>query len=268
MGSFMLLPESGKTYKANLSFSNGIKKTIPLPQTKASGIAISVVNSTPANIILQLSSSQAFFAQNRDKNFYLIARSKGVICFAAQTNLATINIGASIAKNKFPTGIVQITLFTNKGEPLTERLVFVNQTDVSSLSINTDKKVYGSRQPVKMNISAKTRNAPVEGNFSLSVINESKVPHSEDEETTILSSFLISSELRGYIEKPNYYFNQTNEKKLADLDLLMLTQGYRKFSYEDIMKGREPVISVLPEQGSNLRGCCVHRTACRSPRVV
>ena len=254
MGSFTLLPESGKTYKANLSFSNGIKKTIPLPQAKASGIAISVVSSTASNIILQLSSNPAFFAQNRDKNFYLIARSKGVICFAAQTNLATMSIGASIAKNKFPTGIVQITLFTNKGEPLTERLVFINQTDVSSLSINTDKKVYGSRQPVKMNISAKTRNAPVEGNFSLSVINESKVPHSEDEETTILSSFLISSELRGYIEKPNYYFNQTNEKKLADLDLLMLTQGYRKFSYEDIIKGREPVISLLPEQGIEFAG--------------
>ncbi|HQS51783.1 MAG: hypothetical protein B7X75_04630, partial [Sphingobacteriales bacterium 39-40-5] len=70
MGSFTLLPESGKTYKANLSFSNGIKKTIPLPQAKSSGIAISVVSSTASNIILQLSSNPAFFAQNRDKNFY------------------------------------------------------------------------------------------------------------------------------------------------------------------------------------------------------
>ena len=143
MGSFTILPEGGKTYKANLSFSNGVNKTVQLPETKSSGITISVVNSTPTNFILQLSSSPAFFAQNQDKNFYLVARSKGVIYFAAQTNLATANIGASIAKNKFPTGIVQITLFTNKGEPLTERLVFVNHSDVSSLIINSDKKVYG-----------------------------------------------------------------------------------------------------------------------------
>ncbi|MDP3468723.1 MAG: carboxypeptidase regulatory-like domain-containing protein [Daejeonella sp.] len=254
MGSFTLLPETGKSYKANLNFSNGLKKTIPLPEIKPSGISLAVLNSTPTNIILQLSATQSFFDKNHDKNFYLIARSKGVICFAAQTNLATINIGASLPKNKFPTGIVQITLFTNKGEPLTERLIFVNHTDVSSISINTDKKVYGSRQPVKMNINAKSNNVPVEGNFSLSVINETKVPHSEDEETTILSSFLLSSELTGYIEKPNYYFNQTNDKKLADLDLLMLTQGYRKFSYEDIIKDREPVISVLPEQGIEFSG--------------
>ena len=254
MGSFTLLPESGKTYKANLSFSNGIRKTISLPEAKKSGIAIHVVSSTTSNIILQLTSSPAFFAQNQDKSFYLIARSKGVICFAAQTILATNSIGASIAKNKFPTGIVQITLFSNKGEPLTERLVFVNHTNVSSLIINTDKKVYGVRQPVKMTINAKTNNKPVEGNYSLAVINESKVPHSEDEETTILSSFLLSSELTGYIEKPNYYFSQINEKKQANLDLLLLTQGYRKFSYENIIEGTEPAISLLPEQGIEFTG--------------
>jgi hypothetical protein len=254
MGAFTLLPGAGKTYKANLSFSNGLKKTVALPEVKPSGITISVMNSTPANVLLQISSNPSFFAANQDKSYYLVARSKGVICFAAQTKLVTINIGASIPKNKFPEGIVQLTLFTNKGEPLTERLVFIKHTDVSSLSISTDKKVYGMRQPVKMNVSAKTRNLPVEGNFSISVINETKVPHSEDNEVTIQSSFLLSSELQGYIEKPNYYFNQTNDKKLADLDLLMLTQGYRKFSYKDLIEGREPVISVLPEQGIEFSG--------------
>ena len=105
-----------------------------------------------------------------------------------------------------------------------------------------------------MNITAKTKTVPVEGNFSLSVINETKVPHSEDEETTILSSFLLSSELTGYVENPNYYFNQITDKKLADLDLLMLTQGYRKFSYQAIIKGIEPTISLLPEQGIEFSG--------------
>ena len=70
-----------------------------------------------------------------------------------------------------------------------------------------------------MKVLAKTNNVPVEGNFSISVINESKVPFNEDDETTILSSFLVSSELQGFIEKPNYYFHQINEKKTADLDL-------------------------------------------------
>ena len=254
MGEFTLNPEEGKTYKAQLSFSNGIKKTVALPETKTSGIAVTLLSATPSNFFIQLSSNPAFFSANRDKSFYLIARSKGVICFAAQTILATINIGASIPKNKFPEGIIQLSLFDNKGEPLSERLIFNRQMDAAKLNVNTDKKVYGIRQAVKMSVNAKTRNVPVQGNFSVSVINETKVPYSEDDETTIFSSLLLSSELGGYIEKPNYYFNQTNEKKLAHLDLLMLTQGYRKFSYEYIIKGIEPVISLLPEQGIEFSG--------------
>lgn len=254
MGVFSLLPEAGKSYSANLTFANGIKKTIQLPAVKASGLALSVLNSTPGNIMVQISANQAYFNANKDKNYYLVARSKGVIAFAAQAALNTMSIGASIPKNKFPDGIVQITVFSTKGEPLTERLVFIKHNNLSSLSLNSDKKVYGTRQAVKMNVLAKTNNVPVEGNFSISVINESKVPHNEDDETTILSSFLISSELQGFIEKPNYYFHQINEKKTADLDLLMMTQGYRKFSYKQIIAGNEPVISVLPEQGIAFSG--------------
>ena len=254
MGVFALLPEAGKTYSANLTFANGIKKTVPLPVSKPSGLSLSVVNSTPSSVMIQISANQAFYSTNKDKNFYLIARSKGVIAFAAQAALNTMTIGASIPKNKFPDGILQITVFNTKGEPLAERLVFIKRNTISSLSLSSDKKVYGTRQAVKMNVLAKTNNVPVEGNFSISVINESKVPFNEDEETTILSSFLISSELQGFIEKPNYYFQQINEKKTADLDLLMMTQGYRKFSYKDIMAGNEPVISVLPEQGIEFSG--------------
>jgi len=254
MGAFSLLPESGKSYSANLTFANGIKKTIPLPAVKSSGITISVLNSTPSSIMIQISANQAYYNANQDKNYYLVARSKGVIAFAAQAALNTMTIGASIPKNKFPDGIVQITVFSTKGEPLAERLVFIKHANISSLSLSSDKKVYGTRQAVKMNVLAKTNNVPVEGNFSISVINESKVPYNEDDETTILSSFLISSELQGFIEKPNYYFYQINEKKTADLDLLMMTQGYRKFSYKQILAGNAPVISVLPEQGIEFTG--------------
>jgi len=254
MGVFSIIPEAGKTYSANLIFANGIKKTIALPASKPSGLTLSVMNSTPSNIMIQISANQAYFNTNQDKNYYLVARSKGVIAFAAQAALSTMTIGASIPKNKFPDGIVQITVFNTKGEPLTERLVFIKHTNLTSLTLSSDKKIYGTRQAVKMNVLAKTNNTPVEGNFSISVINESKVPSNEDDETTILSSLLISSELQGFVEKPNYYFHQINEKKIADLDLLMMTQGYRKFSYKQILAGNEPIISVLPEQGIEFTG--------------
>ena len=254
MGLFALVPEPGQSYKANLVFSNGIRKTVALPLIKSSAISLSAINTDPENLALRISSNSTYFSANQSKSYYIVARSKGIICYAAKANLNAAIFTASIPKNKFPTGIAQITIFSALGEPLTERLVFIKQPDLLTLTISTDKKTYGIRQPVKMNVTAKTSNVPVEGNFSVSVINETKVPFDENQETTILNSLLLSSELKGFIEAPNYYFNQINEKKLADLDLLMLTQGYRKFSYKEILGDKKPVINFLPEQGMEISG--------------
>jgi hypothetical protein len=71
---------------------------------------------------------------------------------------------------------------------------------------------------------------------------------------------LLTSDLQGYIEKPNYYFNKTDEKKLADLDILMLTQGYRRFSFKDILANKYTLISYAPEQGMEITGTLRDRT--------
>ena len=254
MGLFAMMPEAGQSYKANLIFSNGIKKVVTLPLIKSSGISLSAINTDPENLTLRISSNSSYFSANQNNSYYIIARSKGIICYAAKANLKAAIFTVSIPKNKFPGGIAQLTLFSSSGEPLTERLVFIQQPDLLIISLNTDKKTYGIRQAVKMNVTAKTSNVPVEGNFSVSVINETKVTFDENQETTILNYLLLSSELKGYIEAPNYYFNQITEKKLVDLDLLMLTQGYRKFAYKEILKDKKPVINFLPEQGMEISG--------------
>ena len=254
MGAFNLMPEPGKTYKANLTFANGVKRTFSLPAVKSSGIALSVSNPTGDDLALRISSSPSYFSANKDRSFYLVAQSKGVICYAAQTKLSSPTFAAAIPKNKFPTGIIQLTLFSSSGEPLTERLVFNYQASPLKLSVSTDKKSYGTKQPVKMSVTAKTDETPVQGNFSIAVVSDDKVPFNDDQETTILSSFLISSELGGYIEQPNYYFNQSNDKKVKDLDILMMTQGYRKFSYKDILADKKPAIAFAPEQGMSYTG--------------
>ncbi len=263
MGSFAFVPQVDKVYRARLTFSNGVKKTVPLPDAKTSGIVLSVADEDSLNITVKISANDRYFADNRNKNFYIVARSKGLIFYAAKATLTAPAFGASILKDKFPTGIVQLTLFSSAGEPLTERLVFVYHPDVLQLQVNSDRKTYGIRQPVKMNVNAKTSKGPIQGNFSISVVNESKVPYDDNKESTILSTFLLSSELKGYIENPNYYFSQTDKKKLADLDLLMLTQGYRKFSYEEILADKDPVIRFLPEQGIEFSGTL--RTATGMP---
>ncbi|HEX8607874.1 MAG TPA: carboxypeptidase-like regulatory domain-containing protein, partial [Pedobacter sp.] len=63
---------------------------------------------------------------------------------------------------------------------------------------------------------------------------ESKVAMDEDTEHTIFSDLLLTSDLKGYVEKPNYYFNKENEEVNKALDNLMLTQGYRRFAWKEL----------------------------------
>jgi hypothetical protein len=254
MGLFAILPENNKTYKANFTFADGTKTSYDLPNARAEGINLSANNNARDSLSIKITANDGFFQKNQNKTFYVIAQSGGIVCYAAQTVLKNTSYSATIPKSKFPTGVLQITVFSSKGTPLSERVVFINNHDQLNLSLKSDLPTYSRRHKVRMLVSAKNKALPAEGNFSVAVIDESIVPADDDDETTILSHLLLTSDLRGYIEKPNYYFNHAEDKSNADLDVLMLTQGYRRFSYKNIIADKIPPATFLPEQGIDISG--------------
>ena len=254
MGIFALLPEADKTYKAVITFPDGSKNTYDLPNVQNEGIVLAVNNNAPDNLSIRIATNDAFFKEYHNKGFYIVAQSGGTIYYTALAALQSLVYAGTVPKSKFPTGILQVTLFAANGEPLSERIVFIQHNDALTLSLTTNLPSYSTRQLVKMALSAKNKILPVQGSFSVAVIDETKVPYDEDAETTILSSLLLTSDLRGYIEKPNYYFNKTDSKKLADLDVLMLTQGYRRFSYSSILEGKYPPLTFAPEKSMSISG--------------
>ncbi|TWR29009.1 carboxypeptidase regulatory-like domain-containing protein [Mucilaginibacter pallidiroseus] len=248
MGVFAMVPEEGKSYKANITFADGSKATYPLPRSMPGGINMTIYNApADSNITLKISTNQNYFQANQNKHFYVIGQIGGAIFFAAKTTLQSQVYNASIPKRKFPTGLVQFTLLSAFGSPVSERLIFINHKDNLKLNIATDKKIYTTRQNVRLSVLAKNKLLPVQGNFSVSVIDEGKVPYDENNETTILSNLLLTSDLKGYIEKPNYYFLAKNATAEEDLDLLLLTQGYRRISYSNIINNRLPKLFLMPE---------------------
>jgi hypothetical protein len=263
MGIFALLPESGKTYKASVTFPDGSKSDFDLPKVGNDGINLAVNNNDPDNLTIKVATNADYFKMYHNKTFYIVAQSGGTIYYTGKVALQSQVYTGVVAKSKFPTGILQVTLFAVNGEPLSERIVFVQHNDALSLSLSTDLPVYTARQHVKISASAKNKSIPVEGSFSVAVIDETKVPYDENAETTILSSLLLTSDLRGYIEKPNYYFNHTEAKALSDLDVLMLTQGYRRFSYTSILADKYPPATFIPEHGIEVTGTL--RTASGMP---
>jgi hypothetical protein len=260
MGSFYMNAEEGKTYKANITFKDGSSKSFDLPKAISSGIAAQVNNTDSLVFNLKIIANDAYFEANKNKNLFIVATNGAVIYYAAKTKLNSQVTSAKLPKDKFPAGIVQITLFNETGEPISERLAFNYQPNSIKLSLKSDLATYKPRQKVKLAVTAKNGAQFAEGDFSISVTDEQKVPVDENSEITILSSLLLTSDLKGYIEKPNYYFNKTNAKKLADLDVLLLTQGFRRYSYKEILSDKKTPLTFLPEQSMTLTGTLRDRT--------
>lgn len=260
MGLFTITPQNGKNYKVSIDFKDGSKGSYDLPKVQAEGFTMAVSYSDTSKVVVRLLADDAYLKKHLNSVYYLIGKSGQVVCYAAQTTLKGAVFTASVQSSKFPTGIAQFTLLTSTGKPLSERLVFIRHRDQMDIAINTDKKSYSPRQKIDFQVLTKSNSAPAEADLSVSVIDESKVPVDENTETTILSYLLLTSDLKGYIENPNYYFTQVNDKKIADLDLLLMTQGYRRFVYEETLTDKTPDVSFLPESGLEISGTLRTRT--------
>jgi hypothetical protein len=233
MGVFELTPTLGVTYAAKLVTDNGIETIVTLPKVQDRGYVLNINDADPQNLNVKVFASSALL--NNGTDITLVAQSAGKIYYTGKIKAGSI----VIPKNKFPTGIVQFTLFSQGGEPLNERLVFIKNADRLDLNVTAAKQVYAPREKVLLTVDAKNRGQkPAKGSFSVAVTDELKVPVSENAENSILASMLLTSDLGGYIEQPAYYFNNINDKTRADLDILMLTQGYHRFEWKEIINDR------------------------------
>jgi hypothetical protein len=140
------------------------------------------------------------------------------------------------------------------GNVLSERLLFIPDQVPHRLAITTDKPSYGAREKVTLQLSAKDiHNMPVEGNFSISVTNRATV-QPDSLADNILSNLLLTSDLKGYIENPGYYFLNQESKTLRHLDLVMMTHGWRRHHITNVAKITPPPIKYFMEEGQIISG--------------
>ena len=251
MGAFNFVPEDGKSYKAQITYADGTTNTVDLPRYTKTGYTLSLNNTDADTIRLRITAGSG---SPMDK-LSLVAQSGGIIYYVAENQSGNKLFSAVIPKSKFPTGVVQFTLFSAAGEPLNERLAFINNNDQLKLAIAA-KESYAPRQKVEIKLTAKDKNNKLitAGSFSVSVTDETTVPVNETGESTILSNLLLTSELKGTVEQPNYYFTNVNEKTNADLDLLLLTQGYRHFSWKQVLSDNQMPVAYHPEKALKISG--------------
>jgi hypothetical protein len=252
MGTFYLQPGEGKIYKAKVTFADGSQETFNLPAVQSKSIALAV-NDTLGKLSIEIRSNKAYFQENINKNISLVIYGSGFVN-TVNTKLDSRRLSIDIPNSQFPSGVVQVTLFSQTGDPLSERLVFLKNFDLVNLTVASNKNTYNKREKVSVTVAAKDKGSAAEGHFSVAVIDETKVPVDENNETTILTYLLLTSQLRGYIEQPNYYFLQNSDRVAADLDALMLTQGYRRFTWKKLLDSRDSTFDYAPEKNLEISG--------------
>ncbi|WP_199136121.1 carboxypeptidase-like regulatory domain-containing protein [Pedobacter sp. ASV12] len=252
MGSFILSPIAGKTYTAKIKLADGTEKSTVLPKAASSGYVMAVNNIDTGKMAIKVMMTEDLVNKGELK---LVAQHNGNVYFTTKLPTARQLVSVSAPKAEFPSGIVQLTLFTPDNQPVCERLAFVNNpSDKIEVNAQNLKPSYDKRGNVDFNFNVTHEAKPVQGSFSVSVTNASAVTPDLDNESNILTRLLLTADLIGYVEKPNHYFLSNDTKTRTELDNLLLTQGWRKISWKSLANNQEPTITYQPEKNMKISG--------------
>jgi hypothetical protein len=229
MGVLEIEPEPGKTYTANVTTPAQNTFTIKLPATKEEGIGLRVENTSPSRLFVLLNRAEK--NKERYSQLRMVAQMYQQIVFSATLNTDEGQLAAPIPKKNLPPGIMQITVFDAQNNPLAERLAFIENYKLVTPAINIDTlntKAKGKNQ-VSFTLNAVTTPA-------LSCLVSSETVSTAGLENNIAAAFLLTSDIKGYIHEPGYYFKNKEAPTLHHLDLLLMTQGWRRFEWKNILR--------------------------------
>ncbi len=245
MGSFELKAMDISGYTARVML-NGIPKNFPLPSVKNIGSALRITNSVSSDSIKATITVSTNLATTSSAIYHLVGQAGGKVYYDEEipVNDNTF-ITKAVAKDLFPTGVVRFTLMNPGRQPMNERVTFVDHYDNLDISIKAAKESYKIRDSVSVAIEVRdSEGRPVEGSFSLAVTDDSQV-RNDSLSTNILTQMLLSSGLKGTIEAPGHYLQNTAQAA-ADLDHLLLTQGWIGYDWKEVFN--PPVIPVHPAE--------------------
>lgn len=232
MGYFFIFPQQGQTFTASWEDENGTPYTSQLPEIKTSGAVLRVTLSGSNRIFLV--SAAANTALNSVHILGTMYRQK---VFQLDEALANGKAEGAIPTASLPGGILTITVFDEKWKPLAERITYVNNEDyLFNPEVNVVKKGLGKRAKNNIEISVP---ANMVADFSVSVTDAKLESGNND---NIISHLLLTGELKGKVFDPTYYFSNNSDSIAEQLDLVMLTHGWRRFDWNKVVQGKFPEI--------------------------
>jgi len=221
MGSLTFTPLAGKKYSVHISAPDTV---LSLPEVMLQGITLQLTGRNKEYLEFLVEQSPTF----DKRTIYLRAQLRGVVCCMA-AGVLNKELKIKIPLKEFPSqGMVEFTLFDNDLFPLAERLVYVNTEKKLNIEAHLDKTRYQTRGKVLLKIKVTDENGqPVIANLGVNVYD--KLYRNADDAKNILTHCFLSSQLKGKIYDPAFYFDTKNKDREEALDLLLLTLGWRRY---------------------------------------
>ena len=250
MGSFIVSVPSGTKSLTALAETPvegfQFEGVLPLPEAQAV-----VINARPDSLGISIAVADAGISLPPSASLIVYDRTEIVF----QSPYTECAAGKRVAYADLRPGINNLAVVDDQGNVYAERPFFVFPSGKIRCDFSFDKPSYGRREKVSVTVSLHDDGKPVDGSFSLAVTDEDYAPYS-GEGHSIVSWMLLGSELKGLVEKPQRYFNDSIPlpQRIADVDALLLTQGWRYYDLEKILQGKTPAPVYGKEYTQSLSG--------------
>ncbi len=235
MGSFLLQPKPGETYTAKWKDAAGESYQTALPAAKISGAVLQVkTQSNTCGFVIQRSEN----APDAFKKLYIAATMQQHLVYLAGVNLTdNYMTGGSIPVSGLPSGILQVTLFDSEWTAIAERIAFINNNEYYF----EPEAGFSELGLEKRKLNTLVINVPdtINANLSVAVTDKGIGIDSTDD---IVSHLLLTGDLKGIVYHPAYYFTNNSDSLKQQLDLVMLTNGWRRINWQDVVHNKMPVI--------------------------
>ena len=248
MGIFTMNPVNNETYYVTVRTNDSITKRFDLPAIEPKGISIAMSH-YKQEIRYEIQKTEA---TEWPQKLFLLAHTRGKLAI-----LQPINPKRTFGKmndSLFTEGITHFMLIDEQGNALSERLIFVPDHKPNQWQITADQPTYGKREKVSLQIAAKdSEGNPVEGTFSVSITDRKSI-QPDSLADNILSNLLLTSDLKGYVEDPAFYFLNQDARTLRSIDYLMMTHGWRRHKMENVLRTPSLNFTNYIEKGQTISG--------------
>ena len=226
MGSVVMTPVMGRKYYADVSYDNQ-QQVVPLPVPELNGLLLSVDVVSDTNRL-----ALTIIGTNRPAidSVYILIQQQGRVVDQRKIQLQHGVARVSLPVGALPAGLNQITLYDASAHPQAERLIFLpDRLPPIHIVMGLNKAHYQPREQAILNVTLVDDGLPVLAALSASVTDATQVPD-DTAAATFQTHLLLTGELRGRVENPNFYLKDTTFETRRALDNLLLTQGWRRVS--------------------------------------